>query len=125
MTYHGIDVPRTKIAEFCRRHHIRELALFGSILREAFGPDSDVDVLVTFQPGHPIGLIGMAVLERELSEMLGRKVDLRTPAELSRYFRDEVVRTREVQFLGDGLEGPPTADCGIGENPRGVNGRLT
>lgn len=98
MTYHGIAIPRERIAEFCRRHHIRELAVFGSILRENFGPESDIDVLVSFLPGFSIGFIGLAALERELSEMLGRKADLRTPAELSRYFRDEVVRTREIQY---------------------------
>jgi predicted nucleotidyltransferase len=68
------------------------------VLREDFRPDSDVDVLVEFQPGHTVGLFRMAGLEMELSEALGRKVDLRTPAELSRYFRDEVARTSEVQY---------------------------
>ncbi len=98
MTYHGIDIPRQKIAEFCRRNHIRKLALFGSILRDDFRPESDIDMLAEFEPGHTVGLIRMAALERELSEMLGRKVDLRTPAELSRYFRDEVVQGSEIQY---------------------------
>jgi len=93
-----IDVPKDKIADFCRKHHIRKLALFGSVLREDFRPDSDVDVLVEFEPGHTVGLLRMAGLELELSELIGRKVDLRTPAELSRYFRDEVVRSSEVQY---------------------------
>jgi len=93
-----IDVPKDKIADFCRKHHIRKLALFGSVLREDFRPDSDVDVLVEFEPGHTVGLLRMAGLELELSELIGRKVDLRTPAELSRYFRDEVVRSNEVQY---------------------------
>lgn len=98
MKHHGIELPQEKIAAFCRRNHIRRLALFGSILREDFLPDSDIDVLVEFEPGHTVGLIRMAGLERELCEMLGRTVDLRTQAELSRYFRDEVVRTCEVQY---------------------------
>jgi len=98
MGHHGISLPREIIAEFCKRHHIRKLALFGSVLREDFRPDSDVDVLVEFEPGHTVGLLRMAGLEMELSEALGRKVDLRTPAELSRYFRDEVARTSEVQY---------------------------
>ncbi len=98
MGCHGISFPKESIAQFCKRNHIRRLALFGSVLREDFRPDSDVDVLVEFDPGHTAGLLRMAGLEMELSEVLGRKVDLRTPAELSRYFRDEVVRTSEVQY---------------------------
>jgi hypothetical protein len=96
--YHGISFPKEIIADFCKRQHIRKLALFGSVLREDFRPDSDVDVLVEFEPGHTVGLLSMAGLEMELSEALGRKVDLRTPAELSRYFRDEVARASEVQY---------------------------
>ncbi len=94
-----ITVDRERMAAFCGRHHIRKLALFGSVLREDFGPESDVDVLVEFEPGHTVGLITMAGLERELSEMLGRKVDLRTAGDLSRYFRDEVVAHAEVQYV--------------------------
>ena len=100
MTYHGMEVPSAKIAEFCREHHISRLALFGSILRADFRPDSDVDMLVEFEPGHRIGLLGMAGLELEFSGMLGSKVDLRTSTELSRFFRDEVIRTAEVQYAG-------------------------
>ena len=98
MTHHGIAFPRRKLADFCRRNHIRRLALFGSVLREDFRPDSDVDVLVEFEPGRAPGLLRMAGLEMELSALLGRKADLRTPAELSRYFRDDVLRTCEVQY---------------------------
>jgi len=98
MRHHAIDLPKRRIGAFCRRNHIRTLALFGSILREDFGPKSDVDVLVEFEPGHPVGLLRMAALERELSQIISRKVDLRTPAELSRYFREEVVRTSDVQY---------------------------
>jgi len=98
MGHHGISFPKQIIADFCKRHHIRKLALFGSVLREDFRADSDVDVLVEFEPGHTVGLLRMAGLEMELSEALGRKVDLRTPAELSRYFRDEVAQASEVQY---------------------------
>ena len=95
----NITVDRSRLAEFCRRHHIRRLALFGSALREDFSEESDVDMLVEFEPGHTPGLLGMARLERELSHILGgRKVDLRTPEDLSRYFRDEVLRKAEVQY---------------------------
>jgi predicted nucleotidyltransferase len=88
----------TELAEFCRRWQIRKLSLFGSRLHGTARPDSDVDVLVEFQPASRVGLIQMARIERELSELIGRKVDLRTPADLSRYFRDEVLREAEVQF---------------------------
>ena len=71
-----IDVPKEKIAAFCRRNHIRELALFGSALRSDFGPDSDVDVLVEFEPGQELGLMKLVAMENELSEILGRKADM-------------------------------------------------
>jgi len=98
MTYHGIDIPKDKIEEFCRRNHIRRLSLFGSILRDDFRSDSDIDVLIEFEAEHTVGLIRIVELEIELSTIFGRKVDLRTPAELSRYFRNEVVRESEVQY---------------------------
>jgi len=95
-----IAVPKGQIAEFCRRHHIRKLALFGSVLREDFRPDSDIDVLVEFEPDHIPGLIRFAGMELELSDMLGgRKVDLNTPKFLSPYFRDEVLKEAEVQYV--------------------------
>ena len=90
-----IDIPREKIAEFCRRHHIKRLSLFGSVLRDDFRPDSDVDVLVEFAPGQTPGL-AIVDMEREITEILGRKVDFRTPKELSKYFRDEVLSLAEV-----------------------------
>jgi uncharacterized protein len=93
-----IDIPRESIAEFCRRHRIRRLALFGSVLRDDFRLDSDVDVLVEVNPQASIGLLALAAMELELSEILSRSVDLRTPAELSRYFRDEVVQSTEVLY---------------------------
>ncbi len=93
-----IAVDRGAIAAFCRRHRICRLALFGSVLRSDFRAESDVDVLVEFEPRQVMGLIRLAGIERELSEILGRKADLRTPADLSCYFRDEVVRTAEVLY---------------------------
>lgn len=93
-----IDIDQEKIAVFCQRHHIRKLALFGSVLREDFRPDSDVDVLIELEPGYPVGLIRLAGMERELSGILGRKADLRTPADLSRYFRQAVLDLAEVQY---------------------------
>lgn len=93
-----IQVDNERIAEFCRRNHIRRLAFFGSVLRDDFRPDSDVDILVEFEPDASVGLIKMAGLEIELSEIIGRKVDLRTPGDLSRYFRDKVIETAEVQY---------------------------
>lgn len=90
------------LSEFSRRHHIRKLALFGSVLREDFGPDSDVDVLVEFQPGHTPGFFSLMTMEEELSSLFGRAVDLHTSQDLSRYFRDEVVQKAEVQYLAPG-----------------------
>lgn len=94
-----IFIPKDKIADFCRRHHIRRLSVFGSALRDDFREDSDVDILVEFEPGHVPGLLKLARMERELSRLLGgRKVDLRTPDDLSRYFRAEVLKEAEVQY---------------------------
>lgn len=99
MTGKNIVISRERISEFCKRNHIRKLSLFGSVLREDFRPDSDVDVLVEFEQGQGPGFFGLAHMERELSVILGvRKVDLRTPQELSRYFRDEVLSSAEVQY---------------------------
>ncbi len=92
-----IDIPTDKIAAFCRRNHIRRLALFGSVLRDDFGPDSDVDVLVEFEPGTQVGLAFFG-MQDELSSMLGRSVDLNTEKCLSPYFRDEVLAEAEVQY---------------------------
>jgi uncharacterized protein len=92
------NLDRERIAQFCQRNGIRKLSLFGSVLTDRFGPESDVDVLVEFEPDYHIGLIGLAGLEFELSEILGRQVDLRTPQDLSRYFRDSVMSSAEVQY---------------------------
>ncbi|MFH1112940.1 MAG: nucleotidyltransferase family protein [Pseudomonadota bacterium] len=92
-------IPKKLIEEFCRKHHIRKLSVFGSYLREDFGSESDIDFLVEFDPEHIPGLLRLAGMERELSEILGgRKVDLRTARDLSRYFRDQVVASAEVQY---------------------------
>ena len=93
-----IQVDKNEIAGFCRKHHITKLCLFGSVLTKRFGPDSDVDVLVEFHPAHVPGLFALAGMEMELSDILGRKVDMRTPEDISRYFRDEVVRGALVQY---------------------------
>lgn len=92
-----IIFPKEKIAEFCRKHHIKKLAVFGSVLRADFREDSDIDVLVEFEPAYIPGL-GFFAIEEELSEILGRKVDLNTPECLSRYFRDKVLQEVQVQF---------------------------
>jgi predicted nucleotidyltransferase len=102
MTTPRLSVAHDEIVAFCRGHHIRRLSFFGSVLREDFGPDSDVDVLVEFERGCQVGLITMAAIERELTQILGRKTDLRTPGDLSRYFRDEVVRTASVEYAAEG-----------------------
>ena len=93
-----VDIPRERIAGFCRDNHIRKLSLFGSVLRGEERPDSDIDLLVEFEPGRTPGYIALAGMEAELSELLGgRRVDLRTPADLSRYFREDVMREAELQ----------------------------
>jgi predicted nucleotidyltransferase len=97
MTYHGINISREAIASFCKRHHIRRLSLFGSILRDEFRADSDIDVLVEFEPGNTPGLAFFAMQE-ELSDLLRRRVDLHTAGSLSKYFRDQVLAEAEVQY---------------------------
>ena len=93
-----IAIDQRRIADFCRRHYVRRLALFGSVLREDFSPTSDVDVLVEFEPGHVPGF-AFSDLQDELSSIIGRPVDLQTPGSLSRYFRDRVVREAQVQYV--------------------------
>lgn len=93
-----LDIPSDRISLFCKKNHISKLSLFGSVLRADFGDDSDVDVLIEFESGHGTGYFGLARMEREISSILGRKVDLRTPQELSRYFRDEVMSNAEIQY---------------------------
>jgi uncharacterized protein len=91
-----IELPHDRIAEFCQRHRIRKLSLFGSALRDDFSPDSDVDVLIEFEEGATVGLLRLSTMEIELGEILGRKADLQTANDLSRFFRDEVLRSAEV-----------------------------
>jgi hypothetical protein len=94
-----IEAPKELLASFCRKHHIRRLSIFGSALRPDFKADSDIDLLVEFEPGHVPGLFGIARMERELSALFGgRKVDLRTPEDLSRYFRRQVLEEAEIQY---------------------------
>lgn len=95
----NISVDQQQLAEFCQQRHIRRMGFFGSVLRADFGPESDVDVLVEFEPTHVPGLFGIARMERELSAMFGgRKVDLRTAEDLSRYFREDVLKEAEIQY---------------------------
>jgi uncharacterized protein len=94
------EMPLNFIEDFCKRHYIKKLAVFGSYLREDFGPESDIDFLVEFDSDHIPTFFDVAGMEMELSEVLGgRKVDLRTPQDLSRYFRDQVVAEAQVQYV--------------------------
>jgi uncharacterized protein len=94
-------IDRGALADFCRRHHVSKLSLFGSVLRQDFGPDSDVDVLVVFEPGHVPGFIALHGLEEELSGLLGgRRVDLLTERFLNRRIRERVLASAEVQYEG-------------------------
>ena len=89
-----------QIETFCRKHHIDRLALFGSVLRDDFTPDSDIDVLVEFDPDHIPGLMGLAGMEIELSELIGdHRADVNTPLSISRYFRDEVLKEAEALYV--------------------------
>ncbi len=98
MTALPVSMPKERVEEFCERNSIRKLSLFGSVLTPRFGPESDLDVLVEFERGHVPGLLTLAGMEIERSEIFGRKVDLRTAEDLSRYFREEVVRSAIPQY---------------------------
>ena len=94
-----VSVSKTALAAFCQKHGIKRFAIYGSALREDFGPESDIDILVEFEPDRIPGLFGIAGMELELSDLFsGCKVDLRTPEDLSRYFRQEVLDAAEVQY---------------------------
>ncbi len=93
-----IDIPHDEIAAFCRRWRVKELSIFGSALRDDFRPDSDVDVLVVFETGVRIGLISFTRMERELSQILKRTVDLNTPNSISRRFRDNVLHEATIVY---------------------------
>jgi predicted nucleotidyltransferase len=99
MTEPRIQVPQDELARFCRAHHIKKLSLFGSILRDDFDADSDIDVLVEFEPGHVPGF-GFVSIESRLSELLGSRVDLVTPKFLNRRIRDKVLDSAVVQYAG-------------------------
>ena len=91
-------IPRPELEAFCRRNHITKMSLFGSALRGELRPDSDVDILVEFDKDHMPGLFDIAGMEIDLTEIFSRKVDLRTPDELSRYFRDDVLKKAKVEY---------------------------
>jgi len=91
-------IPKSKLMEFCKKNHIRKLSVFGSAIRGELQPDSDIDLLVEFEEGFTPGLFSIIKMEMQLTEMLGRKVDLRTPEDLSQYFRDEVVQNAKLQY---------------------------
>ena len=95
----SIDIDKEQIAAFCQKHHLTKLALFGSVLTERFGPDSDVDVLFEYDPEYIPSLFVVTRMERELSEILGRKADMRTSQDLSRHFREDVVQNAVVQYV--------------------------
>lgn len=95
-----ILVPPERLAEFCRKHHIVKLSFFGSVLRDDFGPQSDVDVLVEFDPAHVPGLIRLAGMEFDLAQLIGgRKIEMFTAQDLSRYFRNTVLADAQVQYV--------------------------
>lgn len=91
-------IPKERLEAFCKRNHITKLSLFGSALRDELNPDSDIDILVEFDENHIPGLMDLAGMEIEIAGIIGRKVDLRTPDELSRYFRDEVLSKAKVEY---------------------------
>lgn len=93
-----IQIDRDRLATFCMRHHIIKLALFGSVLTNRFNEQSDVDVLVEFDPEHIPGMLRLCGMERELSEIIGRKADMRTANDLSHYFRDEIIKNAVVAY---------------------------
>ena len=95
----AIAIDHERIVEFCRRNRVRRLSFFGSVLRDDFGPASDIDVLVEFESEAVVGYFSMSRMEHELTEMFGRRVDLRTPKELSRYFRDQVLADAQEEYV--------------------------
>lgn len=98
MVSHSLSIPQDRLAEICRRYGVSRLSLFGSALTNRFGPESDVDMLVEFQPDAEITYFDLVGMEMELTRLIGRKVDLRTPAELSRFFRDRVLKEAQLQY---------------------------
>ena len=106
VAFHGIEIPQQAVAEFCRHHKIRRLSLFGSILREDFGPDSDVDVLVDFEPGHTVGF-RIFEIEEGLSRLVGgRRVDLVNRKYLNPRLRERILAEEEALYAVDGARSP-------------------
>lgn len=97
----AIPIPRYEIAEFCRQHGIRELSLFGSVLRDDFGPNSDIDVLVEFRPGSGVSLFGHVRLQEELGRILARKLDLVTKNSLRGVIRNRIMALRRVEYVAE------------------------
>lgn len=93
-----IEINHEAIVAFCRRHHIRKLAVFGSVLRDDFRPESDVDVLLEFEPEHVPGLLRLMSMQLEFSDLIGREADFRTPRDLGAHFRERVVHEAEVLY---------------------------
>lgn len=94
----AITVSDEDLRAFCAEHRIRSLKIFGSALRDDFTPESDIDLLVEFEPGTKVGLFRFNAIERALSEFFGRKTDLNTPDSLSKYFRDEVLKEAKTLY---------------------------
>lgn len=97
---HHIEISDEELAEICRRYHVRELALFGSILRDDFDESSDIDVLVEFEPNAPIGFIALQDFQEELSTLFGRSVDVVTKPGLNRHFREPVLKNARIIYSG-------------------------
>jgi len=98
MVNHPDELDRERLAEICRRHDVARLSLFGSALTGKLTPESDIDLLVEFLPGSETTYFDLIALQQELESLVGRPVDLRTPAELSRYFRNRVMQEAQVQY---------------------------
>jgi len=98
---HGIKIPKQKLVAYCKKNHIKKLAFFGSFLRDDFRSESDIDILVEFERGHTPGFFDLVRMEEQLSRFFkGKEIDLRTPNDLSRYFREKVIRNAEVLYVG-------------------------
>lgn len=95
----AIEIPENRVKEFCRRNGIRKLSVFGSVLRDDFSPESDIDILIEFKDDATPGFFSLMRMQDELTKILGRNVDLRTPNDLSRYFRDDVVNNAVIQYV--------------------------
>ena len=99
--HHGIKIPKQKLVAYCKKNHIKKLAFFGSFLRDDFRSESDIDILVEFERGHTPGFFDLVRMEEQLSRFFkGKEIDLRTPNDLSRYFREKVIRNAEVLYVG-------------------------